>query len=238
MFVDSRIVELTRSFYDWELQGRGWAIYPITVALEPPFKPFAGPRLRNEESLDDARRETWLSSLLQRFRGDLEEVSNARAEGPFRDPDPTPSGTAEMEELVIALPQDTRVPQEALLSWLRSLATSSGPVSFELLCGDAQVQTRLAMTTADASHVIGQIQAALPAAVVLPAPDTLEQRWAAIGGQRFAAIEFGLASEFMVPLASFSQGDEPLLPVIAALADVAPGELGLLQVLFEETHEP
>ena len=131
------------------------------------------------------------------------------------------------------------MPQAALLGWLRSLSTASGSVAFELLGSDTQVQTRLAVGKADASHVIGQIQAALPPAVVLPAPDTLEEQWAAIAGGSASR-----RSSSVSPPSSWcrwrrsARETSRCLPVIAALADVGSGELGLLQVLFEETREP
>jgi hypothetical protein len=42
----------------------------------------------------------------------------------------------------------------------------------------------------------------------------------------------------MVPLANGRGSEEPLLPVIAALADLAERELGVVQVLFEPTRVP
>lgn len=240
MLVDSRTVELTRSFYEWELRGRGWATFPETVALEPPFKLFPGHGSPSEQVLDDSRRQTWLSALIEGLRGGTGEPSDTMvsAEEPPPDPEPRPGEPVELDEFVIALPEDTRVATAALIGWLRSLVTASGPAAFELLGGGARVEIRLTIARAHARHVATQLQAALPPAVILPVTETLEERWGSIGEQPFAAIEFGLASEFMVPLAPFAQGEEPLLPLIAALADLGGNELGLFQVLFEETREP
>ena len=240
MPVSSRVLELTRNFYEWELRGRGWATYPHRVALEPPFRPFMGPQRSTERSSDDARRETWLSSLLTDLRSEGQASAEAMAstDEAVSEPDPTRSEAVGMAEFVVGLPEDTTVPKVALLSWLRSLSTATGPFSFEFLGEGGRVETRLALAKEDASHIKGQIEAALPTAVVLPARRTLQERWASALGKYFAAVEFGLASEFVVPLASFGQRDEPLLSLVAALADVGIEELGLFQVLFEETREP
>ncbi len=240
MFINPRAVELTRNFYQWELRGRGWATYPHCVALEPPFRPFTGLQQSTDRPSDDARRETWLSSLLTGLRGEGRVPAEALVptEGAVSEPDPMRSEPVEMAELLVGLPEDARVSQVALLSWLRSLSTASGPFSFELLGAVGRVETRLALPKRDASHVKGQIEAALPSAVVLPARHSLQERWTSAQGQCLAAVEFGLASEFVVPLASFGRHDEPLLPLVAALADVGLEELGLFQVLFEETREP
>ncbi len=53
-----------------------------------------------------------------------------------------------------------------------------------------------------------------------------------------AGVEFGLACEFMVPLATFRPNDEPLLALVASLAEARSGELGLVQVLFEACRHP
>ena len=37
MLLNSRTVELTRAFYDWERRGRGWDLYSSPVRLEPPY---------------------------------------------------------------------------------------------------------------------------------------------------------------------------------------------------------
>ncbi len=237
MLVDTRTVELTRGFYEWELRGRGWARYPRHVALEPAFQPFLGHSPPTTQRVDDARRETWLSSLVSRLPGRQQTVSSELHEIKAPAPEPRPPELAELSEFVIALPKDARVPRAAVLAWLRALSTISGPVSFELLGGTERVEVRLAVGNPDVSQVIGQLQAVLPSAIVLEAPERLEERWFEVIGDHFAAIEFGLASEFMIPLARFGSGDEPLLPSIAALANVGADELGLVQVLFEETRE-
>ena len=169
MLVDSRTVELTRSFYEWELRGRGWATYPNTVALEPPFKPFLGHGLPSDRPVDDSRRETWLSSLVGGLLGSKEQPSDTLTPAPESpDPEPRPGEAVELDELVIALPEDTRVPPAALLGWVRSLATASGPMSFELLGGGERVEVRLAIGETDTAHVTSQLRAVLPSAVVLP----------------------------------------------------------------------
>src|ERR1041385_6062943 len=60
---------LTRQFYVWEQRGRGWQVWPYPVALEPPFRPFfyhyCPPAL---PPVDDGRKPTFLSSLVDRFK--------------------------------------------------------------------------------------------------------------------------------------------------------------------------
>ncbi len=236
MLIDSRTVELTRRFYEWELRGRGWATYPYPVALEPPFQPFFSHHI-STVVVDDGRRHSRLSSLIERLQG----VQEAPRDLPAALPEPQTAADLRFDEtalaeFVVALPEGTRVARGALLGFLRALASVGRRIAFELLGGDKRVEVRLAMARDDAPHVLGQLRAAFPAAVVVGAGESLREKWNKDEGA-FVAIEFGLACEFMVPL-SGRTSDEPLLPLIAALADVEAGELGLVQVLFEETREP
>ncbi|MGH9363271.1 MAG: type IV secretory system conjugative DNA transfer family protein, partial [Thermoanaerobaculia bacterium] len=109
--------------------------------------------------------------------------------------------------------------------------------AFEAAGSDGRVEVRFGLAAEDAPHALAQLRAALPQAIVTPARETLQEKWEGSAGPASAALEFGLACEFMVPLASRT-AEEPLLPIVAALASLAAGELGLYQVLFEETREP
>ena len=233
----TQAVEFTRRFYEWELRGRGWATYPYPVALEPPFQPFYSHHTP-VEATDDSRRQSRLSASFERLLGSGQaprQLPAALQESePEADCDPADS---ELREFLVALPEGTRVPRGALLGLLRVLASVGRKIAFEVAGSEGRVEVRLALTPEDAPHALAQVRAALPAAVVTPARETLEEKWQRSAGQASAALEFGLACEFMVPLAS-RPSEEPLLPIVAALADLGRGELGLYQVLFEETRAP
>ncbi|MCH7665240.1 MAG: type IV secretion system DNA-binding domain-containing protein [Acidobacteria bacterium] len=240
MLVNTRTVELTQAFYDWELRGRGWATHPYPVVLEPPYRPFTVPGPASGRRRDDSRRPTLLSSLVDSFRSPPPLVRTEEHEPPD-EPLPQPdvrSADHQIQEHLTLLPQEARVSRQAVLGWLRSLSTVAEPVSFEMLGGSGRVEVRLATDAGDSPHVLRQLRAALPAIRVSAAPETLEERWCESEEDCFVGIEFGLASEFMIPLAVFRPGDEPLLPLVAGLADLEDGELGLFQVLFKETDAP
>jgi hypothetical protein len=156
------------------------------------------------------------------------------------EPEPEPadddSGGA-LEEVLVALPSEVSVRRQALLHWLQTHSATSTRIALEVVGGGRRVETRLALDPSDAAHVLGQLRAAVPEAIIKESRNYTMEAYAR-QAQGFAAVEFGLASEFMVPLAVAKPGDEPLLPVVAALADLGDGETGLFQVLFEEAREP
>src|SRR5580700_5779598 len=60
---------LTRQFYEWEIRGRGWRVWPTPVVLEPPFRPFFGHFLEGQGLVvDDGRKQTRLSSFFDRLK--------------------------------------------------------------------------------------------------------------------------------------------------------------------------
>jgi hypothetical protein len=237
----SQALELTRRFYEWELRGRGWATYPYAVALEPPFRPFYSHHAPTAAAVDDGRHQTRLSGFFERLQGGSGTPRELPAAFPEPESEPEPEADlvlaeAELAEFVIALLEGIRATRGALTGLLRALSSVGHRIAFELVGGEGHVEVRLALMREDAPHALAQLRAAFPEVIVTPAEKPLQEKWAN-ADSAVAAVEFGLACEFMVPLASRTS-EEPLLPMIAALADLEPGELGLYQVLFEETREP
>jgi len=81
-----------------------------------------------------------------------------------------------------------------------------------------------------------QLQAFFPEAVFVPVENTLESAWNATTDNEMLAVEFGLESEFMLPLASGRL--DSFIGIVGALAELQPGELGLFQVLFQPVQHP
>lgn len=234
----SQTERLTRAFYEWELRGRGWESFPYRTRLEPQFQPFS---LREGGSgiVDDGRRHTWLSSLVDR----LLQTAAVPHEG-GRESDETPAPPAlrcdeepVLREFLVALPPEARASRAAVLGWLGSFGSVPGHSALELVGCGGRVEVRLAVEPGGAAHVLGQLRAALPGSLAVLAPESLRARWSAAPGTNLVACEFGLASEFMVPLGLRPGNDEPLLALVAALAETREGELGLVQVLFEPCRE-
>src|ERR1017187_4565975 len=65
----TREERLTAQFYDWERRGRGWQLWGYPVELEPPFRPFFYHYVEPGPAVDDARKPTILSSLIDNILG-------------------------------------------------------------------------------------------------------------------------------------------------------------------------
>jgi hypothetical protein len=110
--IPTRVEQLTRAFYEWEIRGRGWEHCLYTTRLEPPFEPFAGHRLERPP-VDDGRHHTWLSALAERLA--VRGTPTALPEQP-EDAEPTatePWDAPELDEYLVTIPPDARANRAA-----------------------------------------------------------------------------------------------------------------------------
>lgn len=236
--VPAGVEERTLHWYSWEIAGRGWNAYPYPVALEPPFRPFVWYESPRREAIDDGRRHTWLSSLVEGF---------AKREEPT--PEPLPQVEEEVEpepaappddlaEYRVILPPEERVSVEAASRWLLTLSTC-GALSFEVVGSHGEVSIQLAGERSDAQAALDSLQSFFPEAQIEEVPESLLGLWDNAPGPWYSVVEFGLARECVLPLERFSRfSPDPLTPVIGALGTLRGGELGVLQVLFEPVRAP
>ena len=229
---------LTEQFRQWELRGRGWKVFDQPVHPEPPFTPFEGHYFPKTPIADDGRRPTLLSTLVQGLSRKLNTKPPAppMLPEPEEEPEPTPIARDELVELQVSLPPDLDVPAAAVEQFLTNLSLCREPVSFEILGIPNRVTVQFAAHPQDAANVRRQLQAHFPDASFQMREGVLEQAWVESEGDEALAVEFGLAHEFMFPLAIGNA--DFFVGLIGALSELQPGELGLFQVLFQPVSHP
>src|SRR6202521_3423961 len=219
---------LTEQFYAWELRGRGWQEFAYPVALEPPYVPFPGyflPPIR-----DDGPRPPFLGRLIAPPRPP-EEVPQ------IEEPDVSFATDEPLIECVISLPRDEAVKGESAERFLLALSGAELPLAFEVVGLPDQIRVQLVSRAPDAGLLANQLRAFFPEVSISGEPQGLRETWTAVPGET-VLVHFGLAREFMLPLASFRSLDpDPLLPLFGALSELEPGEAGLVQVLFARVRE-
>ncbi|MEO7921308.1 MAG: hypothetical protein ABIT01_17745, partial [Thermoanaerobaculia bacterium] len=242
----TREERLVEQFCRWERLGRGYALSPHTVRLEPPFRPFIGhyvPPDFASPPVDDTRRPGFLGGLVERaFR---------RATAPAPPPpglleDLVPEPEAERaddaplyRELTLALPPDVRVERARAEALLVASSSCRWPVAFEIIGDSERIAVQFAASEDDAALLGEQLAAYFPEATVGDGEDVLGSAWRNSRGWQRLVVEFGLAREFMWPLASTRSFDpDPLLAFTAALADLRAGEVAALQVLLTPARAP
>ncbi len=227
----------SQQFQKWEVRGRGWQVFPEPVSPEPPFVPFGYRKMTETLAPDDGRKPTLLSSLMRK-------VANTVAPKPA--PEPVETEVAEEEsttlergaivELQASLPDRLDVSRDAFAQFLTNLSLCQEPIAFELIGSHKKVTAQFVAGAADSSLVKRQLQAFFPEAVFMPVERNLENALDAATGDDLLAVEFGLESEFMLPLASGKL--DPFIGLIGALSDLGPEELGLYQIIFQPVQNP
>ncbi len=228
---------LTRQFYAWEMRGRGWAVWPEPVDLEPPFRPFIGHFVPGPMVVDDGQFETGLSRFADSFRRLLGVREEKKVVPPIQEeeePEPDPVlRRNSLVELQTMLPANLEISRDAFEQFFISLSLCREPVAFELLGLHSQIAVQFAVHESEAPLVSRQLEAFFPEAVFLPQQDALMDSWKE---SETAVVEFGLGREFMLRLACGKL--DPFVGVIGALSTLNPDELGLVQVLFHRVRQP
>jgi hypothetical protein len=227
--------QFSEQFRRWELRGRGWQVFEEPVNPEPPFVPFRGHYLPEATAIDDGRRPTLLSSFYRKLTSPRPEPPPVAPE-PEEEPDPQSLVREKLIELQTSLPADLDIGRDAFEQFLRNLALCREPVVFELLGIAGRVSVQFTAGAADAPQVRRQLQAYFPDATFQTKEGTLEQAWKSCQGDEMVVCEFGLAREFMLPLASGKL--DPFIGMVGALSELSPGDLGLFQILFQPAQEP
>lgn len=238
---------LTQQFYEWEIRGRGWQLHDHPVALEPPFRPFLFHALPLAPVVDDGRKPTFWSSLIDTLRGKaISASSSARllASGPDSalTADPAPDYPHPPDSLVtlrVTLPPDVVINRQATEQFLAAMTYCRSSLSFEIVGLPEAVGMQIACGEDDEPQLREQLKAYFPEAVATDSPDLLQMIWDDTATKAIAIVELGLSQEFMRPLYVYDRFEpDPLIGIVGALHDVREGEVGLLQVLFERTRFP
>lgn len=242
MSAEERLVE---QFNRWERLGRGYALWPHPVRLEPPFRPFIGhyvPPDLTPPPGDDTRRATLLGGLVERAFGRTR--APAPPPGLLEDLVPEPEAERAGEspcyrELTLALPPDVRVERSRAEALLVAASSCRWPVAFEVIGDSDRIAVQFAAAEDDASPVREQLAAYFPEATVGDGEDVLSGAWKKARGWQRLVVEFGLGREFMWTLDSPRSFDpDPLLAFTAALSDLRAGEVAALQVLLTPARSP
>ncbi|HXT13501.1 MAG TPA: type IV secretion system DNA-binding domain-containing protein [Candidatus Angelobacter sp.] len=154
---------------------------------------------------------------------------------PEEEPEPTPFVRDTLAEFVASLPDKLDVGRDSFEQFLLNLSMCHEPIAFELLGTHKKVITQFAASPHDGPLLSRQLQSFFPEAVFVPGNRVLEKAWEQKIGDEPLAVEFGLAREFMLPLASGKI--DPFIGIVGALSALQPGEIGLFQVLFQPVSE-
>lgn len=237
----SRAEQITESFYAWELRGRGWQIADYPVALEPVFRRCQFlPQYAPTAPLDDGRRPTLVSTLLDRARSLLTVPSADVA--PESDPfEELPPHEAHTDDVLVTyrlqVAADFASSSDVATHLLRALSAALQPVSLELIGHAESVIVQVTCRAADGDHVRSSLEGYVPELSIVGCADLLEDKWQA--AHETFVVDFGLSNEFFLPIAKVASFRvDPYIALVGGLSRATADEWVCLQVLFERARNP
>lgn len=238
--IDQRLSE---RFYRWELRGRGWQVFPEPVVLEPIFAPFPLPSPEVAVA-DDGRRPTAVSSWLRRTIGSgrptAPDTSGNTTDAPSSETEQGPElfSRTEVAELSLFLPPKLKVSRDDFAALLGSVSVCREPVAFELVATDVSIGAQFSGHADDLANLRRSLATFFPdiAAQFAPVVTSLANRWANAVEAETIVLEFGLAREFLRPLAVPTV--DPYFALLSAMSDLAAGESAVFQILFQPVQAP
>jgi excisionase family DNA binding protein len=247
---DSPDTVLSEAFSLWETRGRGWRVFDYPVNLEPPFCPLAALLSAPEMPVtDDGRKPTFWSNLfgstkadqngnaaLAIYKEELAEYQELIAE--VNEPPFCDYYGAEFIELQLILPKEFKLTKTIAENLLLSFSYLSYPVGFEIIGSAREIIIQFVCTEADAERVRQQLRAHLPECRFRERSDYLLNHWINADEESVMIVDFGLASDYCLPLKTNSHSDADfLVTVIGALENLRDGEIGVFQVLFQKCKQ-
>lgn len=227
-WLEDKIVE---RFLAWEMLGRG-SLPPcgVPVSPEPPFREFTGYGMAQVSDRDDGR----LPSLLESWLGtDAPPVESEEEELDF---DFRLAEAFPQVEIRAHLPPGFVPHRETFQSFLLSLASCQGPLSFEVFGTGDSIRLQWVVEERDAELVQRQATSWFPEAYFTAGEGMLAETLQDERTDRIGIVECALAKTLHFPM-DCGRGDL-LGGIVGAMGDLDPGEVGLLQVLFEPVRHP
>jgi hypothetical protein len=222
--------KITEQFLSWEMLGRG--VLPpcdFAVSPEPPFRAFPGYRMERLTGVDDGRR----PSLIESWLGTNEPPKEPEEEEPI---DFSSADSFPQVEIRTHLPKGYPAQKETFQSFLLCLTSCRGPLSFEVFGTSQSIEIQLVTEEDDAELVQRQATSWFPEAFFSTRRGGLAEALGDERTERIGITDCGLAKVFHFPI-NCGRGDL-LSGIVGAMSDFDPGEVGLLQVLFEPVRHP
>ena len=224
------------------MRGRGWAIWPEKIRLEPPFRPFEGHYWVGHSTEDDGRIESFGSRVAKGLSGLLGAKQPKALPPPAEivEPDASPAVIGDgLVELQLALPPDYHPQANVFEQFLFSIGYSRNPVAFEVIGSSKELVVQVVAGATDAVQIRRQLKAFFPEAVITSESDYLKDALYDSAGGHLVVVEFGLEREFMVPLHNLKAvATDPLVAMCGALDSLNEGEVGVFQVMIEPVRNP
>ena len=151
---------LTAQFYEWERNGRGYAVCDTLVRLEPYFVPFFG-HFIDKPYIDDGKQHTLMSKVKRFFVPEhTVTIPEIAKDIPVAYPDDEIEPALSLFSLT--LPKGYQAKTDTMEHCIVMLSKCGTPVSFELVASANDIQIAVVCREAASSFVYTQLAAYFP----------------------------------------------------------------------------
>ncbi len=224
----------TLNFYNWEILGRGYSLFPHQVNIEPPFIPFKHYIKNYPRGYDDGRAPTIFNRVSKFFKN----KKNKSLE--YLNPYEINAQPFECLNSKVALELQFSKPQNfnnsLNIELLQSLCFSEQPISFELIGTESSIIIQIVCSLSDKERIEALYKSYFPSIIItqkeifeLPFSQELD----------IAICDFGLESEFIRPIKNTKDsGLDSLKNIFATLEYLRNDDVVMLQVMFKGVDNP
>lgn len=208
---------------------RGSEVWPHRVPLEPPYRPFLTPqRTRDDKIIDDGRK----PGLWTRLRSRAAEPATI-AESQPEAPEMRTGDAQDIAEFRLLAPEALVVKGELATRLIASLGAIRGRIGFEVIGTSDAVAVQLACTATHKRAAASSLRAYCPDVKIREDVSSLAEAWLASGNYFASCCLIPEQRIFRSLRIERKLETDPLVEIVGRLDDLAEGELGLVQILFE-----
>lgn len=224
----------TLQFYQWEYLGRGYHKANEQVVIEPPFQPFVHKAYQDDQYQDDSR----APNILQRLGSLLSPPPKSKPEV-LPELEIIPQLSELDNQLVgfsISFAKNQDISSKVNIEFLNMLAFSYSELTFEIYGHDNTIKIQIICSEEDSYRVESHLKAYFSTVIIYK----IEANNLAFDThQSIAIVDFGLDSEFMLPIQQAESYDiDPLTSIIAILEGIQQYDTVLLQIIFQGVTAP
>jgi hypothetical protein len=214
------------NFYDWELKGRGYLLFPYPVSIEPSFRPFYHSYGHNTEYVDDGKVPTLFERLFSQKKTSVnEEIFEEEPPEPFE-------YTPFLKQLNITFSRTPDIGDSLLIEFLNMLSESEDQIAFEIIGGHSSIEIQFVCSINDHRRIHHLLKAYFPELIV---KDTNLTKLPFDFNNEILIADFGYNEEFMRPINSSIDG---LTGLMAALNYLREEEVVMFQIIFKGVENP
>jgi len=213
------------NFYEWEIKGRGYLLYPYPVKIEPKYREFYQ-SYGNTQYVDDGK----VPRLFERLFSSNTPIANEESyeEKPPKSYEYSPS----LVQLKICFPEKHDFKSSLSIEFLNMLSDSKGQISFEIIGKHDSLEIQIVCHTKDHKRILHLLKAYFPNSIVTAFgleyfPFDTEQE--------ILIADFGYNEEFMRPI---NTSIDALTSVMSTLENLHGNDVAMLQIVFKGVKKP